>query len=81
MNCFVVISEDNIEVKEKFPEHSYEITKNAWVVAASEDKTASDISDILNIKTGQCSGAVFELSDYYGLYSKALWQKLGRWMS
>ena len=89
MKLFLISPEDGFEddVKEaieKLFHDKYISLENRhsplWIIVASPDKTAEDVSAMLGmINVGQANphrGLVFQITDYHGFDSKALRQQL-----
>ena len=80
MNLYLVFMPGGGEkVQATFPDRNYEFTKSLWAVAGKE-ATCADVCSALGIARGS-RGIVSTVSEYYGHFDRALWQKLSAWSS
>ena len=64
------------QIKAGFPDH-YPIADGLWAVG-TELRTSADVCGQLGI-VPEGSGVVAKLTEYYGRFDNALWQKLESW--
>lgn len=89
MNIFIVafdapVQDGKTAIKKHFPEHHFEILENhLWAVGVQKKTTTgADICKVLGIsEAGNRAGVVWPLSNYYGFFDGALWQKLNAWQA
>ena len=80
MNLYLIFMPGGGEkVQTTFPDRNFEITKCLWAAAGKED-TCADVCSALGITQGS-RGVVSTMSEYYGYFDHALWQKLSAWSS
>lgn len=81
MNCFVVISPGGLfaaKVADLFPENHSIVADTAWVVAGSQ-RTCSEVYEALQVEQEGLEIVVVKMDDYYGLFDRALWEKVNDW--
>jgi hypothetical protein len=79
MNVFAIIQQPSpdpgllpAKIKSVYPSDHFELSGNAWLVAASA--TAEGVSDSLGISDGQSGAAVVvQIGDYFGRAEKNIW--------
>jgi len=86
MECYLIILPTDSTVSpatisSKFELHYPVVDNSVWLVG-TDLKTCDEVSKLASI--GQAghredTGVVFRVSDYYGLASMALWEKLSVW--
>ena len=89
MNCYLVVwpakNGDVSVVTSTFPEHHPVLEGRVYMVAAKQ-KTCAEVCDAIGIGNGaeigngaKKSGLVTKVNDYYGLFDRALWEKMDAW--
>ena len=78
MNRYIVYySNDDDKIESEFGSANFEIAPSLWVIG-TEIPTSVDVCKRLGIEDG-LSMVVIPVNDYYGLWDRALWQKLDAW--
>ena len=79
MNTFIVFSpQEGNKVKQTYP-NCFELNESVWVIA-SEERTCADVCHSLEMVNGnQHRGVVVKFSEFYGLFDRALWERISDW--
>lgn len=78
MNSYLVfMREANGTVGREFPEAHYQIGDDLWAIG-TDLPTCVDVCERLGIEGGQ-SMVVVPMTEYYGRFDRALWQRLDSW--
>lgn len=78
MNCYLVFMPEGTEkLEQAFPNTHYEISADFWAIG-SDLPTCVDVCQHLGIEDEQRM-VVVSMSDYYGRFDRALWQRLDSW--
>ena len=89
MKVFIVAFAPSVQdskkvIQEKFNEFHFEILENfIWAVGVPKrTTTGADVCSTLGINSeGDRAGVVWPLTNYYGYFDQALWQKLDAWQA
>ena len=90
MNCYLVVwppeNGDPTVLTEAFPEHHAVLEGTVYMVAA-EQRTCAEVCEVLGFGNGakgngaDRSGVVIKVDNYYGLFDRALWEKMNAWQA
>ena len=83
MNCYLVVwpakNGDASVITSTFPDHHAILGGSVYMVAAKQ-RTCAEVCDAIGIGNGaQKNGLVTKVNDYYGLFDRALWEKMDAW--
>ncbi len=93
MKLFLVATQDEYEelakklINEEYTQHNFRLPNRKsplWVIATNPNMTPAKVADSLNMsdscdESERIKGAVFQLNEYFGYDSMALWQQLEVW--
>ena len=78
MTLYIVFLPEGTErVENRFPLHHVLVPDQVWAIG-SDLLTCADVCEKLDMEPGK-GGVVVKFDEYYGIWNRALWDKLKAW--